>query len=263
MRSQAPRNPVTLSAVCNSPRAAAHRLSVEGTPMTWLTDPGIWTALLQILAIDILLGGDNAVVIALACRKLPVHQRQKAIWGGMAGAILLRVILLFFAMELLALPYLKVVGALMLVWVGIKLLSAHDDDPEIDGGVRLLTAIKTIIVADAVMSLDNVLAVAGAGGGNIYLVSAGVLISIPLIILGSRLVLALMERFPAVIQFGGGLIGWIAGGMLVSDPVVVPLLPWPETTVHYLASALGAIVVLAVGALLSRRNAAVQESSQG
>lgn len=228
--------------------------------MTWLTDPGIWTALLQILAIDILLGGDNAVVIAMACRKLPVHQRQKAIWGGMAGAIALRVILLFFAMELLALPYLKVVGALMLLWVGIKLLSAHDDDPEIDGGVRLITAIKTIIVADAVMSLDNVLAVAGAGQGNIWLVSAGVLISIPLIILGSRLVLALMERFPSVIQFGGGLIGWIAGGMLVSDTVVAPLLPWPSVWVHYAASALGALLVLSVGAWLSKRNAAKQDA---
>ncbi len=229
--------------------------------MTWITDPGIWTALLQILAIDILLGGDNAVVIAMACRKLPEHQRQKAIWGGMAGAILLRVILLFFAMQLLALPFLKVVGALMLLWVGIKLLSAHDDDPEIDGGVRLISAIKTIIVADAVMSLDNVLAVAGAGQGNIWLVSAGVLISIPLIILGSRLVLALMDRFPSVIQVGGGLIGWIAGGMLVSDSAIEHLLPWPHTLVHYVASALGAVLVLAVGAWLSKRNAARQEDT--
>lgn len=224
--------------------------------MTWLTDPDIWTALLQILAIDILLGGDNAVVIAMACRRLPVEKRQKAIWGGMAGAIALRIVLLFFAMELLALPWLKLVGAVLLLWVGIKLIGAHeDDDATIDGGVRLITAIRTIVVADAVMSLDNVVAVAAAGEGNLLLVSAGVLISIPVIVLGSRLVLAMMDRFPSVVLFGGALIGWIAGGMAIADPALrhwlVPVQPWE----HYLASAAGAALVLLLGLAMARYRA--------
>ncbi|UFH48697.1 TerC family protein [Pseudomonas sp. KNUC1026] len=221
--------------------------------MTWLTDPGIWIALLQILAIDILLGGDNAVVIAMACRRLPREKRKQAIWGGMLGAILVRIVLLFFAMQLLALPWLKLVGALLLLWVGIKLIAANDDDEEVDGGVRLWTAIRTIIVADVVMSLDNVIAVAAAGQGNLWLVSAGVLISIPLIVLGSRLVLALMDRFPSVVLFGGALIGWIAGGLGIADPALhrwLPALqPW---WLHYLASAVGAALVLALGLGMAR-----------
>ncbi|MFF7705991.1 YjbE family putative metal transport protein [Pseudomonas sp. NPDC007930] len=224
--------------------------------MTWFTDPGLWAALLQILAIDILLGGDNAVVIAMACRRLPADKRQKAIWGGMLGAIVLRVVLLFFAMQLLALPWLKLAGGLLLLWVGIKLIGAHDDDEgEIDGGVKLITAIRTIIVADAVMSLDNVVAVAAAGQGNIYLVAAGVLISIPLIVLGSRLVLAMMDRFPAVVLFGGALIGWIAGGMLIADPALQRWLPPAPPWEHYAASAVGAALVLLVGLAMARYRA--------
>lgn len=221
--------------------------------MTWLTDPGIWIALLQILAIDILLGGDNAVVIAMACRRLPREKRRQAIWGGMLGAILVRIVLLFFAMQLLALPWLKLLGALLLLWVGIKLIAANDDDEEVDGGVRLWTAIRTIIVADVVMSLDNVIAVAAAGQGNLWLVSAGVLISIPLIVLGSRLVLALMDRFPSVVLFGGALIGWIAGGLGVADPALHDWLPVSEPWwLHYLASAVGAALVLALGLGMAR-----------
>jgi YjbE family integral membrane protein len=224
--------------------------------MSWFTDPAIWTALAQIIAIDLLLGGDNAVVIAMACRRLPKSMQNKAIWGGMAGAILLRVIMLFFAMQLLALPYLKLVGAVLLLWVGIKLVAHQEDDEEnIDGGTRLWSAIKTIIVADVVMSLDNVLAVAAAGDGNIYLVAAGVLISIPIIVLGSRLVLAAMDRFPVVIQFGGALIGWIAGGMIPGDRALEPFLP-TGPWLHYLASAAGALLVVAVGAWMRRNSAA-------
>jgi len=226
--------------------------------MNWIYDPAIWTALAQIVAIDLLLGGDNAVVIAMACRKLPKHLQSKAIYGGMAGAIVLRIILLFFAMQLLALPYLKLIGAVLLLWVGIKLAAHQDDDAdEIDGGTRLWSAIKTIIVADIVMSLDNVLAVAAAGNGNVWLVSIGVLISIPIIVLGSRLVLAAMERFPVVIQLGGALIGWIAGGMILTDRALEPYLmpaPWQ----HYAASAAGAVLVVAVGWWMSRRHAALQ-----
>ncbi|PVZ15916.1 MULTISPECIES: TerC family protein [unclassified Pseudomonas] len=220
--------------------------------MTWFTDPGIWIALLQILAIDILLGGDNAVVIAMACRRLPEQKRKQAIWGGMLGAILVRIVLLFFAMQLLALPWLKLLGALLLLWVGIKLIGAGDDDDEVDGGVRLWTAIRTIVIADVVMSLDNVIAVAAAGQGNLWLVSAGVLISIPLIVLGSRLVLALMDRFPSVVLLGGALIGWIAGGMGVADPALHRWLPPIQPWMHYLASAAGAALVLAIGLGMAR-----------
>lgn len=222
--------------------------------MFWLTDPAVWTALLQIIAIDLLLGGDNAVVIALACRNLPREQRRKAILGGVVGAILLRVVLLFFAMQLLALPYLKLAGSLLLVWIGVKLLVREDDGhADIRGDLHLFNAIKTIIIADAVMSLDNVLAVAAAGAGNIYLVSVGVLISIPVIVLGSRLVLVAMERFPVVIQFGGALIGWIAGGMAIADPALAGHLPGSSGVQHYLASALGALLVLVAGQCWNRR----------
>lgn len=141
----------------------------------WLSDPTFWTALLQIVAIDILLGGDNAVVIALACRHLPAHRRKQAIFGGVAGAILIRILLLFFALHLLDLPYLKVIGALLLLWIGIKLLLPEEENgDDIKGSTHLLGAIKTIIIADAVMSLDNVIALSAASAGDFFLVSLGV-----------------------------------------------------------------------------------------
>ncbi|MCV6090125.1 TerC family protein, partial [Pseudomonas aeruginosa] len=171
----------------------------------WLSDPTFWTALLQIVAIDILLGGDNAVVIALACRHLPAHRRKQAIFGGVAGAILIRILLLFFALHLLDLPYLKVIGALLLLWIGIKLLLPEEEDgDDIKGSTHLLGAIKTIIIADAVMSLDNVIALSAASAGDFFLVSLGVLISIPIIVWGSQLILRLIDRFPLIILFGGG-----------------------------------------------------------
>jgi YjbE family integral membrane protein len=221
----------------------------------WFLESITWSALVQIIAIDILLGGDNAVIIALACRNLPIHMRNKAIMAGVAGAIALRIALLFFALQLLSLPGLKVVGALLLLWIGIKLLKQDDDEHgTINGGVSLLTAIKTIIVADAVMSLDNVLALAGAAGGDLLLVSLGVVISIPIIVWGSRLVLALMDKFPQVILLGAGLLGWISGGMLVSDIWLQPRIPYPADITHYVASAFGAVLVIIVGLLLKRSN---------
>lgn len=223
--------------------------------MEWFLESITWSALVQIIAIDILLGGDNAVIIALACRNLPIHMRNKAIMAGVAGAIALRIALLFFALQLLSLPGLKVVGALLLLWIGIKLLKQDDDEHgTINGGVSLLTAIKTIIVADAVMSLDNVLALAGAAGGDLLLVSLGVVISIPIIVWGSRLVLALMDKFPQVILLGAGLLGWISGGLLVSDIWLQPRIPYPADITHYVASAFGAVLVIIVGLLLKRSN---------
>ena len=193
--------------------------------LDFLTHAPFWIALGQIIIIDILLGGDNAVVIALACRKLPPEQRRKGIIYGTAGAIILRVILIAFAMTLLALPALKLIGALLLVWIGIKLIAPDEEGHDnIEGSDKLFAAIKTIIVADLVMSVDNVIAIAGAAQGShqdhqLLLVTLGLLISIPIIVWGSQLVIKLMERFPVIIVAGGMLLGWIAGGMLVSDPL--------------------------------------------
>lgn len=181
--------------------------------------------MLQIVAIDLLLGGDNAVVIAMACRKLPPQKRTKAIVIGTVGAILARILLLAIALYLLSLPWLKIVGALLLLWIGIKLVSDEEDESEVASSGSLWRTAITITVADVIMSLDNVLAVAAAGKGHIALVALGVAISIPVIVAGSKLVLALLTRFPAVVLLGGMLIGWIAGSMLVSDPTLRQLFP--------------------------------------
>lgn len=214
-----------------------------------------WLSVLQIIAIDILLGGDNAVVIALACRKLPEHQRNKGIAWGVVGAIALRVVLIFFALQLLALPFLKVVGALLLLWIGIKLLQPEDEDGHgnIEGSAHLLGAIKTIVVADAVMSLDNVIAVAGAAKGDLSLVVFGIIVSIPIIVWGSKFVLKLMDRFPMVITFGAALLGWIAGGMVVGDVVLKPWLEGTPSWLHYVTSVIGATFVVLLGSWLARR----------
>lgn len=219
---------------------------------------GFWLAVVQIIAIDILLGGDNAVVIALACRKLPEHQRNKGIAWGVVGAILLRVVLIFFALKLLALPFLKLVGALLLLWIGVKLLQPEDEDghANVEGSTHLLGAIKTIVVADAVMSLDNVIAVAGAARGDFVLVVFGIVVSIPIIVWGSKLVLKLMDRYPLVITLGGALLGWIAGDMLVGDVAVKPYLSRYPAWLHYLSAALGAVFVVALGSWLARRKVA-------
>ena len=211
-----------------------------------------WLAVGQIIMIDILLGGDNAVVIALACRNLPAKQRTKGIMYGTAGAIILRVILIAFALALLAIPYLKIVGALLLLWIGVKLLVPEDEsDHNITSSDKLWGAVKTVIIADLVMSVDNVLAIAGAAQGahqehQLALVIFGLLVSIPIIIGGSQLVLKLMERFPVVITLGAMLLGWIAGQMAYTDPAIKPYLRegayW-----SYLVAAAGALLVLIVG----------------
>lgn len=197
-----------------------------------------WIALGEIIVIDILLGGDNAVVIALACRRLPPAQRTKGIIWGTAGAIILRVILIAFAMTLLNIPFLKFVGALLLVWIGVKLLAPDEEEHgNIQGSDKLLAAIKTIIVADLVMSVDNVIAIAGAAQNagqdhSLILVVMGLLISIPIIVWGSQLVIKLMARFPVIITLGGMLLGWIAGGMLVTDQAFVNPDQWKIGRAH-------------------------------
>jgi YjbE family integral membrane protein len=219
-----------------------------------------WIAVLQIIAIDIMLGGDNAVVIALACRKLPPEQRRQGIFWGVIGAIGLRVVMIFFALQLLALPYLKIVGALLLLWIGIKLLLPEHDDEHgnIDGGTTLMAAIKTIVVADAVMSLDNVIAVAGASHGSMVLVSFGILVSIPIVVWGSKLVLTLMDRFPVVITLGAALLGWIAGGMLLTDPAMPPTVAASVPYASQVFAATGALLVVLVGKWLGSRRQPVR-----
>ena len=242
--------------------------------MDFLTSPAFWVALGQIIIIDILLGGDNAVVIALACRKLPPHQRTKGIIWGTAGAIILRVILIAFAMTLLMVPFLKLVGALLLIWIGVKLLAPDDEaHGDIQGSDKLMAAIKTIIVADLVMSVDNVIAIAGAaqnaGEHSFLLVVLGLLISIPIIVWGSTMVLKLMSRFPMIITAGGMLLGWIAGGMLVTDPAFVNPDKWTfmpklgtvdekglaviSDTLWWTAHIAGALLVLALGKWVASR----------
>lgn len=226
-----------------------------------------WLAVGQIIMIDILLGGDNAVVIALACRRLPPAQRTKGIIWGTVGAILLRVILIAFALALLQIPFLKLVGALLLIWIGVKLIAPEDDDDHanIESSDKLWAAVKTVIVADLVMSVDNVIAIAGAAQGageqhQLTLVIFGLLVSIPIIVWGSTLVLKLMDRFPIIILLGGMLLGWIAGTMAHSDPAVAAYLP-QDRAWHYAMGVGGALLVLAIGKWIQRRRGPPPEAA--
>ena len=223
-----------------------------------------WVAVFQIIMIDILLGGDNAVVIALACRNLSPKQRMQGILWGTAGAIGLRVALIAFALTLLSVPFLKIIGALLLLWIGVKLLlpeeGAHD---KITGGASIMTAVKTILIADFVMSLDNFIAIAGAAQGahadhQIGLVVFGLLVSVPIIIWGSTLVLKLIDRYPLVVTFGAALLGWIAGGMLVTDIVVVERLGEPSTLLKLSVELVCALLVVGLGSQLAKRKKAHQ-----
>jgi YjbE family integral membrane protein len=226
--------------------------------------PAFWVAVMQIIAIDIILGGDNAVVIALASRRLPEQQRNRAIFWGVFGAIALRVILIFFALQLLKIPYLKIVGGLLLFWIGLKLLMPdHDDGHEIDASTNLMGAIKTIIVADAVMSLDNVIAIAAAAKDSIGLVVFGLVVSVPIIVWGSKLVLVLMDRFPIVIVGGAALLGWIAGDMLVHDVVVKDWVVANAAWLKYGGPMMGAAFVVIVGKLLVARAKPVAATPAG
>ncbi|MDR5830365.1 TerC family protein [Caballeronia sp. LP006] len=227
-----------------------------------------WGAVLQIIVIDILLGGDNAVVIALACRGLPDGQRTRGILLGTLGAIVLRVVLIAFAVFLLDIPFLKFVGGILLLWIGVKLMQPDHDAHEINASDKLWTAVKTIVIADAVMSLDNVIAIAGAAEAadprhRFTLVVFGLVVSIPLIVWGSTLVLKLLDRFPVIVLFGAALLGWIAGGLIIDDPFIDR---WPELNtelVGYTARAVGAIFVVAAGVLIKRRALASAKRAPG
>jgi len=218
-----------------------------------------WTAIGQIILIDILLGGDNAVVIALACRNLPAKQRKLGIFWGAAGAIVLRVILITFAVALLDVPALKLIGGALLIWIGVKLIAPPEEDghANIQASDRFISAVKTIIVADFVMSLDNVIAIAGAAeqadpSHRTGLIIFGLLVSVPFIVFGSQIVLKLLDRFPIIVLLGGALLGWIAGGLIIGDALLEGHVP-DDKLLYYAASAAGAALVVVIAKIVARR----------
>ena len=222
--------------------------------MMELGTPQFWLAVLEIIMINILLSGDNAVVIALACRNLTRRQRRRGIFWGVLGAIVLRIGLTFFAMSLLANPYLKLIGGALLLWIGIKLIAEGEgDDHDVKASDRLLAAIWTIIVADLVMSLDNVMGVAAAAKGDVPLIIFGLVVSIPIVVLGSQIIMRLIARFPLLVLAGGGLLGYIAGEMAIEDPAVAPWIAANASHVAPWAPAAGFMLVVAAGWGLTRR----------
>jgi len=221
--------------------------------MSTVLTPEFWLALSQIILINIVLSGDNAVVIALASRSLPPQQQKKAILFGSMGAIGLRIVLTFFAVYLLSQPYLKLVSTALLLWIGIGLLKGDDGEAELAGHSNLAAAVKTIIVADLVMSLDNVIGVAAAAKGDVLLLVVGLVISIPLIIYGSTLILKMMDRFPIIIVGGAALLGWVAGEMAIGDPSISGWVA-EHHYLHTLAPIAGALFVVGVGKWLETRS---------
>jgi YjbE family integral membrane protein len=216
-------------------------------------DPLFWTALLKIIGVNIILSGDNAVVIALAARSLPPHQQKKAIFWGSGAAIIMRIVLTAFAVALLQLPWLKLVGAALLIWIGVKLLIPEDGEENIASHDNLGAAIKTILIADLVMSVDNVIAVAAAAKDNLTLLILGLAISIPLIIFASTLLLKLMERYPIIITIGAALLGFVAGEMAVTDPIDKEWIEHNAKWMEYVVPVAGALLVVAVGKFLAKR----------
>jgi YjbE family integral membrane protein len=218
-----------------------------------------WVELGAIIWINLLVSGDNAVMIALAARSLPPQQQKLAVFWGSAAAVILRIILTIFAVVLLTLPWLKLIGGALLLWIGVKLLAPRKDDVEFSAHDKLWLAIRTILIADLIMSLDNVIAVAAAANSaastpdlenmKYVLLILGLAISIPIVIFGSVLMLKVMERFPVIIALGAALLGWIAGDIMVTDPVIAD---WVQQNVAWLrdwhvAPIAGAVFVTACG----------------
>lgn len=226
--------------------------------MDFLTNSTFWFALGSIILTNIILSGDNAVVIALASRNLPPSQQKKAIFWGSAAAIILRVVLTITAVGLLTYPYLKMVGAVLLVYIGIQLLNEDEGEEKMEGKDNLWGAIRTILIADLVMSLDNVLAVAAAAQKGpeetrLILLIVGLALSIPLIIFGSTLLLKVMERFPIIITIGAALLGFLAGEMLVDDPAVHDVISEAIPGAHTILAIGGAVLVVAWGYFLKHK----------
>ncbi len=222
--------------------------------MDILLTPDFWAALGSIILANVLLSGDNAVVIAMAARGLPASQQKRAIVFGSAAAIVMRIVLTLIAVKMLGLPWLKLAGGLALLWIGAKLMSDEEEQhDQAAGPIGIGAAVRTILVADLVMSLDNVLAVAAAAQGNTLLLVIGLAISIPLIVFGSTLILKIMDRFPVIITAGAALLGWLAGEMMATDPAIHHwVAEVPESMVR-IAGVVGAVVVVILGKLLQRR----------
>jgi YjbE family integral membrane protein len=225
-----------------------------------LQSAAFWVGLWQIIIVNIVLSGDNAVVIALAARSLPPKQQKQAVFWGAGAAVVMRIILTIVAVELLRLPWLKFIGAALLLWIAVKLLLPEDDsDDGVESTDNLWAAIKTILIADLVMSLDNVIAVAAAAKGSIMLLVLGLAISIPLVIFGATMLMKVMDRYPIIITIGAGLLGWVAGDMAATDPVVKGWVDANAAWLHWAAPAVGAIFVVAVGRWLAARSEAVHK----
>jgi YjbE family integral membrane protein len=241
--------------------------------MEWLGTQEFWIGLLKIIGVNVVLSGDNAVVIALAARSLPAKQQKQAVIWGSGAAIVMRILLTLFAVALLGLPWLKIAGSLLLFWIGVKLLIPEEEDADVTASDQLLAAVRTILIADLVMSLDNVLAVAAAAGGSYVLLVLGLAISIPLVIFGATLLLKLMERFPAIIAIGAALIGWVAGEMLVTDLALQDWLaelgavykdgkPYlGALSLELAAGAAGVVIVVALGKWFARKKGSAIEGS--
>jgi YjbE family integral membrane protein len=224
--------------------------------------PEFWTALLKIIGVNIVLSGDNAVVIALAARSLPPKQQKQAIIWGSGAAIVMRIVLTLFAVALLELPWLKIVGSVLLLWIGVKLLIPEDDDPNIQASDNLMVAIRTILIADLVMSLDNVIAVAAAAGGHWGLLIIGLAISIPLVIFGATLLLKLMERWPIIITIGAGLLGFVAGEMAWEDRGIAGFTAGYPAMTKYAVAVVCTIFVVGLGRILAGRTLAMSAKEQ-
>jgi YjbE family integral membrane protein len=230
--------------------------------MDYISDAAFWIALAKIIWVNILLSGDNAVVIALAARGLPADQRRMAVMGGSAAAIVLRVVLTIFAVQLLGYPYLKLIGAALLFWIGVQLLADEEDAGDgIKSSSNLMTAIRTILIADLVMSLDNVIAVAAAAqsgpeASRLVLLILGLGLSIPLIIAGSQLLMKVMERYPILITLGAALLGFVAGEMLVHDKAFEGWFGQVGGATTTLIELAGAVGVVVVGQWLAKRHKA-------
>ncbi len=224
--------------------------------MEYLSHPDFWVGLVKIIWINIILSGDNAVVIALAARSLPPEQQKKAIAFGSGAAVVLRIVLTVVAAKLLELSFLQIIGGCLLLWIGLQLLTGGDEDEGASKGTgSMMTAIRTILIADLVMSLDNVIAVAAAAQGNMVLLILGLAISIPLVIFGSTLMIKLMERFPVIVILGAGLIGWVGGETIMNDKLLHGFVE-ANPALHYLAAAAGAALVVGLGLWLQKRSAA-------
>lgn len=229
--------------------------------MDMLQGADFWIGLIKIIWINIILSGDNAVVIAMAARSLPAEQQKKAIFWGSGAAVVLRIGLTVVAAKLLQLSYLQVVGGLLLLWIGVQLLSEDEgEDGHSKNHGSLMAAVRTILIADLVMSLDNVIAVAAAAKGSMTLLILGLAISIPLVIFGSTLMIRLMERFPVIVLLGAALIGWVGGETIASDTAFSAFSqanPW----LHYVSALAGAALVVLIGRILQHRAGQKQASN--